>query len=68
MIRYLLVIFLLGLAVGFAFTSPSPTGAAVNSADCYVDNELCECGGDECVCGEIVVSQSLCNLSDSANL
>ena len=54
--------FILGLAIGFAFFSPQTTGALT---ECYVENELCDCDETKCVCGNHIVEAEYCLLSQS---
>lgn len=57
--KYLLAVFIIGVLLGImAFSSPASTGAA--TFDCYYENDLCDCGTEECVCGETVMPADYC--------
>lgn len=59
--KWLIVLFIVGLVLGFAlfFESP-PTGAAIH---CFLDNEPCACEGDSCVCGNTSIDAAYCRAS-----
>jgi len=61
--RIFLAIFLVGVVVGvMVFSQPSIkeaiTGKIIDS--CYVENELCSCNKEECICGNHTVSKDEC--------
>jgi len=61
--RIFLVIFLIGVLVGVTvFSQPSIKEAITGKAidDCYVENQLCDCNKEECVCGNQTVAIDYC--------
>lgn len=59
-LKFLALLFILGVLAGFfMFNQPTTTGAA--TFDCYVENELCDCGPTECVCGDVTVPEEYCS-------
>ena len=61
--KALLAVFFIGVLIGIiVFSQPSVketiTGRAIE--DCYVENELCECNKEECICGNRTVSRNEC--------
>jgi len=57
--RIIIVIFLLGFALGYVILSPVNTGAGV--LNCYVDDDLCICEEKECLCGSMTVPAEYCD-------
>ena len=54
--KMLIFIFCIGILVGITIFAPKTntiTGSATEN--CYVENQLCECGEKECVCGNKTV-------------
>lgn len=61
--RIFLAIFLIGVLAGvMIFSQPSIKDAITGKAieDCYVENELCKCNKEECVCGNQIVAKDAC--------
>ncbi len=60
--KILIAALCLGILIGVTlFTQPEVrnlTGKAIQN--CYVENELCECNSEECVCGNKTVDAEYC--------
>ncbi len=59
-VMVILVIFLLGVAMGYVyFQEPAVTGQATKTI-CTYDNEECDCSSDVCVCGTSTIRKEEC--------
>ncbi|OYT32873.1 hypothetical protein DRJ22_02645 [Candidatus Woesearchaeota archaeon] len=60
--KLLVVVFVLGLALGFLVFSNINKESVVTSA-CFVENHACKCNSTECVCDNFSVNPSICTQS-----